>query len=358
MAIGIDDLDFDDDFLNNPNNAATEPEPNNPQDPDNDNADDNQEPHAKETDVVTELLKRQGIEDPSKIKFENEDGSIENVDWNNLSLDEQIAIISHKEENNSKPQDSTSLNKLDLDQDILSLAQELKDNGMTVDDFISYIKNQGMQEYANSMQPMYKVDNLTDDDLFIIDLNNRIPDITQEQLDTALEQAKSNEELYQKQVKGIREEYKQYEEEENAQNQAIMDEEQQQQYNEFATNIANTIDSLDNVNGIDLELDNDDKYELAQFILGQDASGVSNLGKALNDPETLVKVAWFALKGADAIDSITEYFKNEIASVRESSYKKGLEDANKKKESKTRVVTTKPYIKKDSNKILSINDLD
>nr|DAR76256.1 MAG TPA: protein of unknown function DUF2518 [Caudoviricetes sp.] len=43
---------------------------------------------------------------------------------------------------------------------------------------------------------MYKVDNLTDDDLFIIDLKNRIPDITQEQLDTALEQAKSNEELY------------------------------------------------------------------------------------------------------------------------------------------------------------------
>nr|DAT16777.1 MAG TPA: protein of unknown function DUF2518 [Caudoviricetes sp.] len=67
---------------------------------------------------------------------------------------------------------------------------------MSVDDFISYIKNQGMQEYANSLQPAYRVDDLTDDDLFIIDLQNRIPDITQEQLDAALEQAKSNEELY------------------------------------------------------------------------------------------------------------------------------------------------------------------
>ena len=47
MAIGIDDLDFDDDFLNNPNNAATEPEPNNSQDLDNGNADDNQESHVK-----------------------------------------------------------------------------------------------------------------------------------------------------------------------------------------------------------------------------------------------------------------------------------------------------------------------
>lgn len=356
MAIGINDLDFDDDFLNNPNNATTEVDYTDEYEADN--VEKEQESHEEETDVVTELLKRQGIEDPSKIKFENEDGSIENVDWNSLSLDEQLAIISHKEENHSKPQDNTTSNQVDLDQDILGLAQELKDNGMTVDDFVSYIKNQGIQEYANSLQPTYKVDNLTDDDLFIIDLKNRIPDITQEQLDTALEQAKSNEELYQKQVNGIREEYKQYEEEENAQNQAIRDEEQQQQYNEFANSIATTIDSLDNVNGIDLELDNDDKYELAQFILGQDASGVSNLGKALNDPETLVKVAWFALKGADAIDSITEYFKNEIASVREASYKKGLEDANKKKESKTRVVTTKPYIHKDSKRILSINDLD
>lgn len=357
MAIGIDDLDFDEDFMNNPNNAQVETEHEEFQEPDNDPQD--QEIHEKEneTDVVTELLKKQGIEDPSKIKFEDENGNIEDVDWNTLSLEEQIAILNPKEDtsNNSKTQVNNT--NLDLDQDIMSLAQELKDNNMSVDDFISYIKNQGAQEYANSIQPTYKVDDLTDDDLFIIDLKNRIPDITQEQLDSALEQAKSNEELYQKQVKGIREEYKQFEEEENAQNQAILNEEQQQQYNEFANNIATTIDSLDNVNGIDIELDNDDKYELAQFILGQDASGVSNLGKALNDPETLVKVAWFALKGADAIDSITDYFKNEIASVRESSYKKGLEDANKKKESKTRVVTTKPFIQK-TKKVLSIDDLD
>lgn len=355
MAIGINDLDFDDDFMSDPNNAHTETQSDDDQ---NQNVnDEGNENHEEEKDVVTELLKRQGIEDPSKIKFENEDGSIENVDWNSLSLDEQMAIINPKEEKSSNTENTENHKQIDLDQDILGLAQELKDNEMSVDDFVSYIKQQGIQEYASSLQPAYKVDDLTDDDLFIIDLKNRIPDITQEQLDAALEQAKSNEELYQKQVNGIREEYKQYEDEENAQNQAMLEEKQQQEYNEFATSIASTIDSLDNVNGIDLELDNDDKYELAQFILGQDASGVSNLGKALNDPETLVKVAWFALKGADAIDSITEYFKNEIASVRESSYKKGLEDANKKG-SKTRVVTTKPYIKKDSNKILSINDLD
>lgn len=43
------------------------------------------------------------------------------------------------------------------------------------------------------------------------DLQARIPDITDEELENALTQAKSNEELYKKQVSGIREEYKRLE---------------------------------------------------------------------------------------------------------------------------------------------------
>lgn len=350
MAIGIDELDFDDGFMQSPDNAAqitdVDPEP-------------TEEPvvelepdQSNEPDVVTELLKRQGINDPSKIKFEDEDGSIKDTDWNSLSLEEKLNILSNKETTPTQP-----TSKPDFNEDVVSLAQELKDNNMSVDDFVNYIKQQSINEYTSAQQPVYSVDNLTDDDLFILDLKKRIPDITQEQLDTALTSAKENEDLYKLQVNGIRKEYQQFEEEQNAQNQAIEQEEQQRQYNEFANNIAQSISTLDNVNGLDLELDDDDKYELAQFILGQDASGVSNLGKALNDPETLVKVAWFALKGADAIDGITDYFKNEIANVRESAYKKGLEDAkNKTTKPAPRVVTTKPTTK--TKKYVSIDDLD
>ena len=350
MAIGIDELDFDDGFMQSPDNAAqitdVDPEP-------------TEEPvvepepdQSNEPDVVTELLKRQGINDPSKIKFEDEDGSIKDTDWSTLSLEEKLNILSNKETTPTQP-----TSKPDFNDDVVSLAQELKDNNMSVDDFVNYIKQQSINEYTSAQQPVYSVDNLTDDDLFILDLKKRIPDITQEQLDTALTSAKENEDLYKLQVNGIRKEYQQFEEEQNAQNQAIEQEEQQRQYNEFANNIAQSISTLDNVNGLDLELDDDDKYELAQFILGQDASGVSNLGKALNDPETLVKVAWFALKGADAIDGITDYFKNEISNVRESAYKKGLEDAkNKATKPAPRVVTTKPTTK--TKKYVSIDDLD
>lgn len=344
MALGINDLDiYDDEFMENETQKQDVTED------DQINEGESSKEQETTTNVVTELLKRQGIEDPNQISFEKEDGSIEKLKWDDLSLEEQLNILNQKPENDDLPPVND-----EIGEDIQSLAKELKDNNMSVDDFINYIKDQGIQGYQASLQPHYEVDNITDDDLFKIDLKNRITDITPEQLETALEQAKSNEELYNKQVNGIREEYKQFEEEQNAQNEAITVEEQQQQYNEFANAITQTIDSLDNVNGIDIELEDEDKYELAQFILGQDATGVSNFGKALNDPETFVKVAWFALKGADAIDSITDYFKNQITKVRESSYQKGLEDVGSKK-NKPRVVTTKTQ---EQKKYISIDDLD
>ena len=344
MALGINDLDiYDDEFMENETQKQDVTEE------DQINEGESSKEQETTTNVVTELLKRQGVEDPNQISFEKEDGSIEKLKWDDLSLEEQLNILNQKPENDDLPPVND-----EIGEDIQSLAKELKDNNMSVDDFINYIKDQGIQGYQASLQPHYEVDNITDDDLFKIDLKNRIPDITPEQLETALEQAKSNEELYNKQVNGIREEYKQFEEEQNAQNEAITVEEQQQQYNEFANAITQTIDSLDNVNGIDIELEDEDKYELAQFILGQDAAGVSNFGKALNDPETFVKVAWFALKGADAIDSITDYFKNQITKVRESSYQKGLEDVGSKK-NKPRVVTTKTQ---EQKKYISIDDLD
>ena len=343
MALGINDLDvYDDDVIEN-NNIDLDGQ----QEEDYEQVTEEVTQQEEEKDIVKELLKLQGIEDPSSINFENEDGSIEKLNWSDLTLEEQLNILNTKD---SKPVENINP---EFGDDFLSLAQELQDNNMSVDDFVNYIKDQGAKEYQTSLQPNYEVDNISDDELFKIDLKNRIPDITIEQLEGALEQAKTNEELYQKQVNGIRDEYKQFEDEQNAQNEAISAEEQQQRYNEFANTIAQSIDSLESINGIDVELEDEDKMELAHFILGQDATGVSNLGKALNDPETLVKVAWFALKGADAIDSITEYFKNQITKVRESSYQKGLEATDRKKS--PRVAITKD---KEQKKYVSIDDLD
>jgi hypothetical protein len=56
-------------------------------------------------------------------------------------------------------------------------------------------------------------------------------------------------------------------------------------------------------------MDNDDKEELYDFITGFDEAGNSILGKAMNDPAILVKMAWFALHGEDMLDDISDYVK-------------------------------------------------
>ena len=40
-------------------------------------------------------------------------------------------------------------------------------------------------------------------------------------------------------------------------------------------------------------------------------------------------MAWFALKGADALDEIQDYFTQQITNVRQQAYQQGLEDSKK-----------------------------
>jgi hypothetical protein len=75
-------------------------------------------------------------------------------------------------------------------------------------------------QYIQSLQkveqpaPTYEVDNMSDDELFCIDLLDKIgsDNITDEELQQALESAKANESLYNKQVASLRVYYKDLEE--------------------------------------------------------------------------------------------------------------------------------------------------
>lgn len=51
----------------------------------------------------------------------------------------------------------------------------------------------------------------------------------------------------------------------------------------------------------------EDKQEMADLILGQDATGTNNLYKALSDPKMLAKVAWYITQGDKAFDMLTDY---------------------------------------------------
>ena len=255
--------------------------------------------NGEDEDIISYLLREKGIKDPSQIKFEGENGELETRDWNSLSLEEQYNIL-------HTPQDTSDT---DLDDQEIQLINQLRLRGISPEEFVQMAKNEGAQEYASTLTPEqnYVVDDFNDEELYIYDMKARVPDMTEDELAESLQAAQANPQAFEKQIAGLREEYKRLEEEEIQQEQAINQEQAMQQFQEFENNVYNAIGSVEDIAG-SIELEDEDRDLLAEFILGRDNAGISYLGKALNDPETLVKMSWFALRGEEALDDIQNYY--------------------------------------------------
>jgi hypothetical protein len=71
----------------------------------------------------------------------------------------------------------------------------------------------GAQDYIDSLQnmPNYSIDDLSDDEVFMLDLQEKIEDISEDELKAALDKAKEDP-LYERKVTGIRKNLKEQEE--------------------------------------------------------------------------------------------------------------------------------------------------
>ncbi len=270
-----------------------------------------------EEDYITSLLKARGIEDKTKIKYENDEGVVEEVDWNSLSNEDKFNILSASDDDKDTGLDDTEI----------QLINAIRESGLSPSEYIQHIQQQGVDSYIqNNQTPTYTVDEYSDDELFIADFISRMGEVSDEEAQEALEKAKSNETLFTKQINAIRNEYKQIEEENLRQAQAEQELYNQQQYEQFSNKIIDEINNFTDFSGYDLNLDRDDMQELYDFITGTDAAGVNHFSKALSDPKTLVQTAWLVLNAKDMIENITEYFQREITNVRQQSYNKGKQD--------------------------------
>ena len=271
-------------------------------------------------DVLTEFLKFIGIKDPEHIKFEDEDGIIKEQSWNDLSFEEKMNILTTSYQQPER----------DLDDDEIELVNELRKKNMTPEQYINTIRQQAAQDYADSLEanPQYSIDDLSDDEIFMLDLQDKIEDITDEEITSALAKAKEDP-LYEKKIAGMRKALKAQEDEYISQIKAEQEMQQQEQFNQFKDSVVNSIQQFNKVGDLDINLDQEDMEDIAAFILDRDDTGMSYMGRALNNPQTLVEMAWWTLKGRDALNSISEYFANEIKNVRQMSYQKGLEDGKK-----------------------------
>lgn len=346
----IDDLD--DDLMNEESPQLDDNQDSYEEHPyDDDYQEDNtvEEEPQDEEDVISAFLRSKGI-NPNSIKFTGEDGQQEEHKFADLSAEEQLQILQYNDLDDN----------YGLTNEETQLINSLRSNNLSVQDYNNYIAKQAIENYTkNNTQPQYQVDSISDDELFIIDLKARIPELSDEEVLAELDSAKANEDLFTKKVQSIRDDYKQKEDLIEQQEQQLRQQEAAQQAQQFEQLIINTIQENDSIDLGDsqLALSVDDKNEIASFILDEDATGVRYISRALDDPRTLVKMVWYALKGDEAFSKISDYYKSKISEAAKYNYNKGYEDAKSGKAANlAKSIVRKPA--KSTNKPLTINDID
>ena len=289
MESNFDDTMFEvDEFDETPTPEKQEPDPK----PEKEGNQETPPPSEgdQEDDLTTEVLKLRGISNPDKIKFEDESGAITERSWDSLTKEEQINILADQREDQGTNND--------LAEDEIELINAIRNSGMSVQDYIQTITPQ-----INQPQDTNQFDAMSDEDLYAFDILNKVgnDNITDEELDDALEAAKANETLFKKTVEGLRQQYNRLQEE---QKQNIANQQQavaQQRYQAFANVVNNQIDNFNSFAGQPIQLSNQDKDNLSEFMLALDEDGSSALGKALQDPRLLTKAAFWLLNEQELI---------------------------------------------------------
>ena len=320
MAIGIDDLD-DDDILEPGEQHETQEPPTN-------------EPPGQEQegDFMSDFLKTRGIDDLNSINFQDDDGNITTRKWDELSNEEKINILNMPLET-EEVEDNNGLTE-----DEIALLTQIRQSNMTPTEYLQSIAGEQVE-----VTQQYKIDELSDDEVYLLDLESRVGELTDEEAAQALNTAKSNEEFFKKQIEGIRKEYKEREDLKAQQEEAEREQEQQQAFENYQAQVVDAINGFTSIGNFDLNFEDADKEELAEFMLSRDQAGKNYLFEALQDPETLTKAAWFILNGEEAFNTISDYFTQQIKLVSENQYKKGLEDGKKG-------VQTRPTVVIDNSK--------
>lgn len=328
----FDDVIFEDDEFGDIDLGQQKPEGN-----EGDQPAGQQKPSAQpDEDLTTEVLRLKGITDPGKIKFEDETGAIVERAWDSLSREEQINILIDQE-----------VEQQDFDDSELQLINTIRESGMTPDEYI--------QSLLPETEPTkrYKVDDLSDDEVYALDLLHKVgSDISDEEINQALELAKQNEGLFKKTVEGLRKEYIRLQEDEEAQIANEKAAREEAAYNRFADSIKGRIKELDSFAGQPLQLSDDDIEDLSSFMLEIDDQGLSAFGRAMNDPALFTKAAFWILNE----DKIVEELNKQI----QDNYRRGYEQAKADLQGKPKpkLVFNKPASQKKTTDDVFIDDED
>ena len=265
-----------------------------------DNYSDPPQPVETPEDYLTQLLKSRGV-DRERVRIENEEGEIEEWKFDDLDDETKFGILNQSNDM--------------LSDDEITAVNFLRQNRMNLQDFVEYQRQQAIKEYLEqNSTPQYTVDQVSDDDLFRFELQDQMPDLTDEEIEDQLNRAKENETFFQKKIAALRKEYKELEDKQIKANEEQAAAEKEEQFNQLAQSLVSVAKDTEEMNG--MLLDDQDKEDVLSFLLDRDANGQSEFYKLFSDPKALFKMAWTMLKGDQAHEAYTQYFTNEIAKAR------------------------------------------
>lgn len=314
---------------------------------------------GQQGDYLSAYLKSAGI-DPDNIQIMDEDGTPSYVNFSQLSDSDKLDLLNSTR---NIGQDTGSQED-DLDDEEIDLINSIRKSKMSINDFMDAIRQDAVNRYMQSGANQYmSVDQISDDDLYLSDFKNKVPNATAEDAAASLQAAKSNPEVYKRMIDGMRQAYRQQEEEFHQQQIEQSEAELKRRQEEYEDVIVNAVEGISRMKLGELtsSLSNDDKEDIASAILDSDVAGNRYLAQMINDPETLTRMVWYALKGDEAIDQMQRYYKNEINTRQQAAYKKGFEDAKNGKGMS--YVVQKPAGSKRQNKplftpVASLEDID
>lgn len=306
-----------------------------------------------EESITDKFLRTKGI-NPRAVKFESSDGYTEQ-DFNDLSEEEQLQIL----------QSSELDDDYGLTDDEINVINSMRRNNWSPSDYNNYIANLAIKNYVSQQQsldePIYNIDNFSDEELYLIDLKQQIPDITDEEAYNELDNAKLNPEVFNKRIQSLREEYKDREDSIRERAEADAKAAADAQMEQFSNTILNTIEqnSVIDLGDSSLEMSNEDKNVVANFLLGKDQAGVRHVARALNDPKSLVEMAWYLTRGREAFNTLQNYYKQKITETARRNYTKGYEDASGgRKANSAKAVVKRSKKNAPLNRELTIDDID
>lgn len=276
--------------------------------------------------ALDDYLHMKGITN-SKIKLFNEEtNQEEEIDFYSLSKDEQLEVLMSLD---TQPEPMYS-------QDEESFLSALRENNLTIDQYLDYYKESILEELNASAVQSYDIDSYSDQELFLLDLKNRF-DFDEEKLKSELEKELTDEDTFKIKVDKLREEYKELEDRHKAEEQQKFENEKKQQYNQFADAMVTVATNHPELHGFELE--DNDKNETLNYILQLDNNGQSQFYKDLDKPENIYRIAWYMKYGDEAFNMVQDVYEKEISRLKQQL----------NRQDKRAVVRQRPQTKNNSN---------